>query len=277
MQPIDIDPGPGRLGLSRRFMEAAVPFAPGTPTEQSFSALDVNAAELPLQTRVLGSWPDGTLRWLQVICATGRQNQPVRLVGSRGGPPLPPLIRQTAASVDVDTGSISWSIPLRLGEGRSAHQILEGVRRRARRFPVTGSAPVSGLRVTGHDGRQYWSAWDPQGPRVRIHSCGPLQATVLIESRPTCHTGESLLSSRVRLDVWRHSSIVRLAVGWLNDDQDQAALVRDIRFVLPLGFTADEAVLGCEYGSCPLGPWRGLHAAGRRQPVLGRSQRRRTH
>ena len=242
-------------GLRRDFAEASVPFPEGALRQPAVRVLDARDRVVPVQSHALATWPAGSVKWLHLVCETRARSGPLRLAPAEAEEGnATSLAREEDGAVVIDNGRLSWSIPTQLPVPleECVHGVLTGLSlsRGRRRVPVTGCSQHAGLLITDADGKLYGTSRSRTSLKVRLHHTGPLKATVLIEGRPSRSAHESLMACRLRLDVWRRSPVVRLAVTWLNPAEEDPAFLRDIRFRLPLAFGVESVSLGCEHGTC---------------------------
>ena len=89
--------------------------AKGTP----LALLDAAGKAIPLQTRVLASWPDGSVKWVlldfQALRLAASGTASFQLVAARrtASPPEPVKVSETKDAITVDTGAMQAAISLK--------------------------------------------------------------------------------------------------------------------------------------------------------------------
>lgn len=201
-----------RLGAARRreMVCSGVPFAQGkTQPDDPWHVETSEGQPLPTQTKVLGSWPDGSVKWLLVqFPADCPANSQVTYQLVPGPPPTPPQavnIDEDAEAVTVNTGALRLTVPKdelsTVGEvwelGEDGHQQA-----------LSGGTHMT---FTLADGTTHsTSGVAPES--VQIEESGPLRATVRV-------------------------------VGWLEGPDQQRRYKLDTR----LRFYADQSYIKAEY------------------------------
>ncbi|MEE2659159.1 MAG: hypothetical protein VX733_11690 [Candidatus Latescibacterota bacterium] len=148
-------------------LRVGVPFAQGAlPPEQRVALTDALGRVLPTQTKVLGTWPDGSARWVLVDFQSdvvGAQHSFLRLTvdGSDGSVgEIPSLASRQGNRVEVDSGSGVWQF--------EADGTIIGLLRPEDLWWKTGAGRIYRFRVKGEDAG------------IRIVENGPLRCRVRI-------------------------------------------------------------------------------------------------
>ncbi len=105
--------GIARCGESITF---SCPFPAGSVLAESQVILvGDNGTQLPLQTRILGQWPDGTIKWLQLVSRIDcRANETIVVFVTTGQREILPdglRVEDVGESILVHTGQVSISLP----------------------------------------------------------------------------------------------------------------------------------------------------------------------
>ncbi len=169
------------LGV-KRIEEAVcsgVPFAKGAlRADESMHVEAPDGKAVPTQTKVLGCWPDGSVRWLLVqfpaACAPNAEQQYGLLRGKGPAPAAPLVVDVHAEAIVVDTGPLLVTVP------KTAMTVLGDVRVRrtgaADRLVLKGGEPMTFVLEGGstHSSRLV------RPEAVTIEETGPVRATVRI-------------------------------------------------------------------------------------------------
>jgi len=104
-------------GIARQAwpVRVGVPFAQGVLTPgRSIRLTSPGGESVPVQTHVMGTWPDGSVRWLLVdfqadVPANSHVFYQLRLGGEDHSPALPTLATTAGQTIRIDTGVARWS------------------------------------------------------------------------------------------------------------------------------------------------------------------------
>ncbi len=147
-------------GISRKDFPVTrgVPFPQGAFKDRVPSQAAVGGKPVPTQARVLGRWPDGSVKWLLAdfqadVPAAGKAASQLTLPGRRTPEhPSPVSVRETARRISVSTGPLKFSV------SRDRFSLIEQAEFGGRRVvsPGTGDSLVRirESRLEG-DGRRY--------------------------------------------------------------------------------------------------------------------------
>ena len=186
----------------------------------------VEGVAVPLQTEVLGFWPDGSIKWLLLDFQTDLQGGQVRtFVLQHGvGVAAPPQIESTVSlrhdhqGITIDTGVLKTMLnPARF-------RLLDRVwldRDRDGRFGeqerMTGSEGA-GIVLTTPDGQRFTADWT--GAEMKIEQAGPLRACVRISGDHISRKGKRFRYV-VRLHAYAGLPHLQLEYTFVNDFTDQ--------------------------------------------------------
>lgn len=224
-------------------VSSGVPFAQGALRDTEAVALfEEDAEEIPLQTEVLASWPDGSVRWLlvdfQVDLAAGetktfnlRRDSNIR----RSTVANPVRVTKTAARTTIDTG------PLRLnlqsdGFDPFGSVLLDvnGDGRFAKDERVTDGG--GGICVVDANSMRFTSTHAPA--EIVVEQSGPLRACVRVSGGHASEDG-SMFRYVARIHAFRGKPFVRCFYTFINDHQDSLmASVEEIRLATRLAAEA---------------------------------------
>ncbi|UCG57048.1 MAG: hypothetical protein JSU70_19560 [Phycisphaerales bacterium] len=205
-------------------VSSGVPFAQGALRDTGYIALlDNDGRETPLQTEVLASWPDGSVRWLLVdfqvdLAASETKTFDLRHASDvrRSVVADPVRVAKTAAQTTIDTG------PLRLnlqsdGFDPFGSVLLDvnGDGRFAKDERVTDGG--GGFYVVDTRSEGFLSTRAPA--EIVVEQSGPLRACVRVSGRHASGD-DSMFRYVVRIHAFRGKPFVRCFYTFINDHQD---------------------------------------------------------
>ncbi|MCC6367642.1 MAG: glycoside hydrolase family 127 protein [Bryobacterales bacterium] len=187
---------------------AGIPFAKGVlGSDNHLRAVDAGGAELPLQTRVLQHWPDGSVKWVLldlgagIPAATVEYGTEVNRTASRS----PLKLTEDNDAVTVDTGTLKFTV------NKRRFGLLDSVWRNGEKV-VDKPAEFS---LTGPDGAIYSSLAAPD--EVKVEEIGPVRALVRVSGRHQTADGKKLFRYVVRIHAWAGQPYVRIQHTFEND------------------------------------------------------------
>ena len=202
---------------------SGVPLKRGALFDPSATALLApGGRELPLQTEVLSSWPDGSIRWLLLDFQANLAAAEKRPFILRYGPNVerapikrPLRIKKTGADIVLDTG------PLRIVLSGQSFRLLDAVwldRDQDGTFSddermTTGSG--AGVVLTTPDGKRFRA--DLAQAEMVVEQAGPLRGCVRIAGKHASADG-AMFRYVVRIHAWRGHPSVKLSYTFINDD-----------------------------------------------------------
>ncbi|SDK50586.1 hypothetical protein SAMN05421874_10891 [Nonomuraea maritima] len=196
---------------------------PGTP----FALTGADGREVPVQSWVTATWPDGSLKWTAHAAGAGPAAEAYRLEPGRepAVPGTPVTVTREDGALRVGTGVVTWTIGQQ-GGGTLARSIAHGDREVAadvrlvslrQRGPTPDEGgPVAREQLTG------------QVERVTVEQDGPVRAVVRLEGRHG-----DWLPFTVRLYFYAGAEHVRIMHTFVHDGDPE----RD--FLAGLGLRAD--------------------------------------
>jgi|APSaa5957512622_1039677.scaffolds.fasta_scaffold02428_3 hypothetical protein len=186
------------LGIDRpnHPVTMGVPFPQGALASPENLRIEASDQQIPLQTRTMLTWPDGSVKWVlldfQTDLKSGEKNS-CHLFYGDGVESAPPekmiTVDRNADNLQVSTGPLSFTVsssgpfPLHSAtlEGRSA--LPEG-------------ALLSDLRVDG----ETYELRVTQPPQ--LEESGPLRAVIKVEGKAVSQNGTTAFDATARLYAW---------------------------------------------------------------------------
>ena len=195
-------------------VRSGVPFPQGVlGSSRSMRLLDSSGSEIALQTRTLGRWPDGTVKWALVdfqadVPASSETAYTLEYGESviRGTFETPLCVMEDGGGVTVDTER------LRIRWDRSEFGPFSEITREGERY-VDGSEVV----VTGTDGREYRST-GAKAESLVVEESGPVHCIVRVEGSHVSEDGARLLRSVFRVHAYVGAGYVRIDHTFVNDN-----------------------------------------------------------
>lgn len=229
---------------------SGVPLPKGALKDPSGVRLFSDGAELPLQTEVLSSWPDGSVKWLlldfQVDLEANGQRGFTLEYGSdveRLSVENPLRVQSDADMTTISTGALKMSL------SHSQFRLFDSVwlgTDSEKTHTVEGG---SGIVLTDPDGNVFRA--DGSKADVEVEQAGPLRACVRIEGSHV-RFGKDMFKYIVRIHAFRGQPYVRVFYTFINDWPDELmAQVKSISLDLELFGEKDQPVkyvLGMEDG-----------------------------
>jgi hypothetical protein len=194
----------------------SIPFAAGKLTDAAHLTLRDGDAAVPSQTRVLGSWPDGSIKWLQVHVQ----------------PDLPGNLEKILTFEASDTpGTPAGTSRLTVTEGEAGIRVDTG--NLAFLVPTTGFLPLRDVQLGGNalwrptpfdgfalriDGITVSTATSPI--TLTVEEAGPLKAVILVEGRHRRTDGSSYLDFRGRVTAYAGKSYVEVEHQFIHREEE---------------------------------------------------------
>ena len=155
---------------------SGIPFAQGTlQPNQPVHVRDADGDGIPTQIKVLGSWPDGSVKWLLVQffanCAANSEAVYHLASGIGPAPELPLKIYDRRDEIILDTGPLKVEIP------RNKLALFRSVQLRGATEPVRLLDNVSPMQFVLADGSAHTSS-GVKPETVIVEETGPLRATI---------------------------------------------------------------------------------------------------
>ncbi len=208
---------PSDVARSNSPVSSGVPFPLGAlGSSRAMRLLDSSGSEIPLQTRTLGRWPDGSVKWalvdFQTDVAASSKSEYTLEYGtsvSRQTFETPLRLFESDGVAIIDTGrlQIKWD--------RSEFGAFSEIMREGERY-IGGSEIV----VTGTDGREYGST-NAQAESLVVEESGPVRCTVRVEGIHASADGERLLRSMFRVHAYAGAGYVRIDHTFVNDNSEK--------------------------------------------------------
>ncbi|NOX54203.1 MAG: hypothetical protein GXP27_07120, partial [Planctomycetes bacterium] len=162
--------------------------------------------EVPLQVRITGRWPDGSVKWLLLsfladIPAEGQTVYPMQFGRGvrRTAGPLPAVrLRKTDRSVHVDTGPLQFEI--------DPHGNL--TRFRLKNRPLSAGDAVCETVATDADGADYTTR--NAAAKITVEESGPVRAVIKVVSDLRDAGGKRLFRIEKRIEAYAGQTFLRI-------------------------------------------------------------------
>ena len=196
-------------------------------------------AEIPLQTRTLARWPDGSVRWaLLDFEADGRSGYRVEYGGdvARAQAEDPIVVTESRTGVVVTTGPLRVEFP----KGRAAFPGIVSLRQADGMYRRLSPAQLGpAVTLVAGDGTPFVSR---KPDSVALEASGPERVCVRVDLRHRSRGGKALFRSVLRVHLFRGSGAVRVLHTFENDRTDaEFTQVRELRLRADLDVGAGAA------------------------------------
>ena len=199
-------------------VRSGVPFQEGVlGSSRTMRLFDPSGSEVALQTRTLGRWPDGTVKWTLVdfqadvgALSEAEYTLEYGAAVSRGTCETPLRVSENKDEIVVETGR------LRIRWDRAKFGPFSDIRRGGEQY-VDGSDVV----VTGTDGREYRST-NTKAETLEIEERGPVHCIVRAEGSHVSDEGGKLLRSVFRVHAYAGAGYVCVDHTFENDISETA-------------------------------------------------------
>jgi len=203
-----------------------VPFPPGALRGiELLRLLDEEEAEVPLQVRLLSSWPDGFVRWALLHFQADLEPQVRAAYSLEYGPGAEPAtassplrVESDGTEVTLDTGPLRARVSLGSGFSLLDDVWLEGQ-------PMLSSDQQPGFVLVDGQGCTYTSQWGVVD-QVSVEESGPLRAVVRIQGDHRTREARRLFGYEARLYAYAHLPWLEVEYTFVND---QDALYTDLQ------------------------------------------------
>jgi hypothetical protein len=202
------------------------------PADTVFALQTAAGTEVAIQSWPLATWPDGSLKWSGHAIAPGSGRQPaLALIPGRApaSPPSPVVVRETAGSVEIDTGVIVCVVP------RRGPHLISTLTRDGRETARHGR--LVALRKDQPDLVSPAESFHGETKSVIVEQSGPVRAVVRIEGHQQSTTGDrAWLPFTVRLYLHAGGDAVRVMHSFVYDGDEQRDFIHGLglRFDVPL-------------------------------------------
>ncbi|MFK4089544.1 Tat pathway signal sequence domain protein [Kribbella sp. NPDC020789] len=203
------------------------------PAGQSFALTAPDGSAVPLQSRPLAYWPDGSLKWSAHAIAVDKPADSYTLApGTPAAPAQPVTVKDTKLYVDVDTGVIKARI--RKSGTEVISQIWRGDVLIARQGKLVNLRQdrIAEDEERGTDRERYES----DITRVTVEQTGPVRAVVRVEGRHKSRKGRTWLPFSIRLYFATGAENVRMVHTFVYDRDGQKDYIAGlgVRFRVPM-------------------------------------------
>ncbi len=222
----------------------SIPFAQGALVEQERLRILDGSERLPMQTRVLAAWPDGSIKWLLVHLQTDLPGNAAKTlhfdIASRHAPPPAPqtplTLNETEDGVSINTGPLSLRLPRR-GFLPLADVHLNGIQ--------WSSNAMSGF-VLECDGQALSTGASPL--ELKIEEAGPLCAIILVRGKHQRADGGGYLDFCGRVTAYAGKPYVEVEHQFIHAEAEQIVKMSSLRLeVKPEATGAPRLALGEGY------------------------------
>jgi len=221
---------------------SGIPFAKGrVENPREVSVFRTDGQEAPLQTEVLATWPDGSVRWLLLDFQVDLDAGEKKSFSVRHGPGTSrATVREPIRVTDGDRRVVIDTGPMRLQLSKHEFRLLDaawldtdGNGEFSDHERVTGSEGA-GIVLTTRDGNSFRA--DAARAKLTVEQAGPLRACVRIEGKHGSSVGH-MLRYVVRIHAYRGQPTLKIYYTFINDWQKQVMARIDS---LNLGFSLAE-------------------------------------
>jgi len=194
------------------------------PADSVFALEAADGTAIAIQSWPLATWPDGSLKWSghAIAPGTGRLDT-LALIPNRPSVthPTPVVVRETADSVEIDTGVIVCVVP------RRGPHLISNLRRNGRDTAQRGR--LVALRKDQPDLVSPAEAFHGETDSVVVEQSGPIRAVVRIEGRQHNATGDrAWLPFTIRLYLHAGGDAVRLMHSFVYDGDEQRDFIHGL-------------------------------------------------
>jgi len=226
-------------------VETSVSFGRGqVRNTQGLAIISPRGRPVSAQMRPALHWPDGSVRWLEVIFEAA--DGPGEYLLTQGKTPgNGELLREQGESIIIATGELTIAVP------RARNGLLESLAAPGpdgQMISLIKGQQAAELVMIRHDGKVFRASLAGETRRVIIEERGPLRASLRIEGKCRAEDGEALFDYIVRWRAYRGRPEAFLSITWVNATPHAGEQIRDIRVIFPYQFQPDRLVFGCETG-----------------------------
>ena len=195
------------------------------------AVVDANGAPVPLQSRSMAVWPDGSVKWLHLDFfenpAVAVEQQFTVVYGTHVHPAVPvrPIsVYRTQRGIEVDTGIMQFLVP------GSSFGILSDVRVRGRNVQAL---PVA-ADITESNGKS-WHASELPVSKIEIEQTGPLHAVILVATAlPPSGRPATGFTYSARIHAYAGSAQLEIDYFVANTDARPKVMARSIALHIPV-------------------------------------------
>ena len=216
----------------------SLPFAEARLRDPECLTVRDGEVPLPLQRRVLSTWPDGSVKWLSVSFQPdlpGNQAKTLSFEISKAPVPAAPAARivlsEVATGLRVDTGPLAFTVG---SEGFLPVQdiCLEG----AKLWPESFDAPFRGF-VLRCDGVDHSTASGPV--ELGVEEAGPLRVVITVRGKHRRADGEGYLDFRGRITAYAGKSYIEVEHQFIHAEEAPELMLEALALTFaPIGAEA---------------------------------------
>lgn len=221
---------PSGIQRSNWPVSRGIPFKEGTLKDPSLVVLlDQNNEPLPIQTRILSSWPDGSIKWLWIHFQATLESQAkveYQLIvdNHRSQPTITTkqILQNQGPIYSFDTGPLQISIDTTQGFSVAEQATLN-------QWAMLTKNGSRGFVLTDAHGRQFSSA-DGKITQVEIEANGPLRAVLHIKGDHRDTDGQKLFRYEARLTAFAGHPWLELEYTFINDSDPDFIDLKQVGF-----------------------------------------------
>lgn len=221
----------------------------GEARENRFSLKNTQGEEIPVQSRVMAYWPDGSVKWSSHVADTLLMGEEVKLSFREKSAdviepelPVPAIrIRENGKAYEIDTGTLTMRIPKEADGHSLAEEICrKGVLLAEKAYPVFVLEHVLRHRKEGAVRQISEEEFKGRITSVEAEQKGPLQAVFCFKGYHA-GGGESKMPFVIRLYLWAGSDEIRFVHTFLFDGKEEEDYLKG------MGIRFDTVLAGAPY------------------------------
>lgn len=206
-------PARPNAGGAEDWVRFSAPLADGAlDPGAALTLISPSGHQLPLQTRLLAAWPDGSVRWLDcqaMVAEPGDYRiEEGSSPGDTDGPVHPVTVEESGAEVTLGNGLVSVTLT---SKGMSP---IKEIRHNG--IAVSSPDLPFEARVSA-EGRTHSSA-NAEEHAIRVHASGPVRAIAEATGRHAGTDGGTALSYRLRVEVVANLPLIVVRYWMLHTD-----------------------------------------------------------
>lgn len=203
----------------------SIPFQSGKLHDpEEFTILDGDSS-LPIQTRVLATWPDGSIKWMIVHYQPdlpGNQDKTMKFeLRPQRKQPEPKsvvVLNDSDDGIRIDTGPLNFLIP------RDGFMPITDVS--LNQNTILGGCPFNGFSLR-HDGKN--SVTSTGKVELTIEEEGPLCVVVLVRGKHRRPDGKGYIDLRGRITAYAGKPYVGVEHGFIHAEEEPHLMFEELR------------------------------------------------
>lgn len=208
-------------------VSSGVPFPRGVLGSENDLRVMRDGKEVLAQVKPLGTWPDGSLKWVLVtLLAEVPKGQSVAYTLEFG--------RGVKRQLGGEALAVAGADGIRLGSVAASFRVDNN-------GDLWGPGGRCETRLVGEDGTVYTSSRGPA--TVTLEEAGPLRAVVKTVSNLRAEGGGESFGLEQRFTAWRGRPYVQVQHTFINDRPERFTNVQSLSFMVPAGAKGWQAAL----------------------------------